>query len=175
MEMVLVVIGVIVAILFVMVKKGATMTTFSTDTKTIPKIITLNDVIEYNSKLYEVPSALIKAIIKQESNFEQYAKNPADPSYGYMQVMPIVFYEYGICKDWKNPTEEEIKSFYEPMNNIGAGCKLLHKLLGKYTMDVAVEMYNVGERGYNDLYRRNSMYRKNVMSNYAFYMENPNG
>jgi soluble lytic murein transglycosylase-like protein len=133
------------------------------------KVITLNDIIEYNSKQFSVPIPLIKAVIENESSWQVYARNPDDPSYGLMGIMPIVAQEYGIVKDWKNVTQAEIDSIYVPQNNIGCGCKLLGKLLAKYPMDQAVQMYNVGEHNYNVHGARNSAYKDKVINSYHKY------
>lgn len=135
---------------------------------------TVGDWINFYSKIYNVPTALIKAIIENESSYNQYSKNPNDPSYGLMGVMPIVFYEAGLCKDYNNPTEEEIKNFYDASNNIRAGTKLLAKLYHKYELIVAIQMYNVGERGYNELGYRNSTYLNKVIDDYSKYLGEEN-
>jgi soluble lytic murein transglycosylase-like protein len=139
------------------------------------KEITLNEMISNYATKYNIPAALIKAVIKQESNWDINAKNPSDPSYGLMQVMPITAQDAGIITDYKNVTAEDIDKIMLPVNNLHIGCWQLNRLLKKYKMEVAVEMYNVGERGYNELNRRNSIYRSSVMSYYAHYLENPNG
>lgn len=141
-----------------------------------PSVLTLSDIINHYSKYYNVPTAIIKAIIENESSWNISAKNPSDPSYGLMGIMPIVAQEFGIVADWRNTTTAEIAAIHEPYNNIGAGTKLLSRLLKKYEMPVAVEMYNVGERGYNELNRRNSVYRTRVMDDYYKYLsEESNG
>ena len=152
-------------------KKGFAGVNTMSDTKPI----TLDDIIEYNAKEYSIPTALIKAIIKKESSWNPYAKNPNDPSYGLMGIMPIVAQEAGFVNDYKNVTQVEINSIYVTQNNIMSGCKLLHKLLKKYNMDVAVEMYNVGERGYNELGRRNGPYRMGVLEAYQDYINEEAG
>jgi len=141
-----------------------------TETKPVHKVPTVDDLINDYSKFYNVPIPLIKAIIKKESSWNQYAKNPNDPSYGLMGIMPIVAQEFGIVEDWRKVTQDEINSIYNPSNNIGSGCKLLHKLLSKYTMDVAVMMYNTGETGYKNGVR-NTAYVNDVLKYYHEYNE----
>lgn len=148
--------------------------------KIIPKttngnsVVTLTDIISDHSKRYNVPTALIKAVIKQESSWNVYARNPSDPSYGLMGIMPIVAQDYGIVTDWHNPTQAEIDSIYVPFNNIGCGAKLLHRLMSSHDLPTAIEMYNVGERGYEELGRRNSNYRTSVMNRYQEYLSEEN-
>ena len=134
------------------------------------KVITLNDIIEYNAKQYSVPTALIKAFIANESSWEVFARNPDDPSYGLMGIMPIVAQEYGIVKDWKVVTQAEIDLIYVPQNNIGCGSKLLGKLLAKYPMDQVIHMYNVGEHAYNVHGARNTGYFNKVIDSYHKYL-----
>ena len=126
-------------------------------TNTTQKLSPLDTAILKYSRKYGVPIPIIQAIIEIESSWQQYAKNPNDPSYGYMAIMPIVAQDFGIVNDWRNPTTAEINSIYEVDNNIGAGTKLLHHLLSDHDLATAVEMYNVGETGYNNG-RRNSAY-----------------
>jgi soluble lytic murein transglycosylase-like protein len=160
------VITVIALIAFLLMTRKASAGVTMSDTK----VITLNDIIEYNAKQYSVPTALIKAVIAAESSWEVYAKNPDDPSYGLMGIMPIVAQEYGIVNDWKNVTQAEIDSIYVPQNNIGCGSKLLGKLLAKYPMDQAVQMYNVGEYAYNVRGARNTPYKNKVIDSYHKYL-----
>lgn len=139
-----------------------------TETTKTPTLSALDTAIVYYSKRYNVPIAIIKAIIQIESSFNQYAKNPSDPSYGYMGIMPIVAQEFGIVNDWRNVKQAEINSIYQVDNNIGSGTKLLGKLLSKYDVATAVEMYNVGERGWNEG-RRNSAYVSKFFTAYDKY------
>jgi soluble lytic murein transglycosylase-like protein len=128
----------------------------------------LENLIQLNSKKYVVPVALIKAIIKTESSWKVYAINPSDPSYGLMQIQPSVAQDYGIVKDYKNPTAAEINAIYIPANNVGAGCKLLGHLLSKYDRATSVQMYNVGETGYKKGYR-NLSYLNKVIDAFKSY------
>lgn len=148
-------------------KTAATATKPKTETG--GGVVTLLDIINDHAKRYNVPVPLIKAIIKNESSWNPNARNPNDPSYGLMGIMPIVAQDYGIVEDWHNVTSAEIAAIYLPYNNIGCGSKLLGGLLKRHDMATAVEMYNVGERGYEELGRRNSNYRNNVMSDYIIY------
>ena len=162
----------IIAVLAMHKMVGGDQSTFIPTVKKEPiKDITsptnnVEDIIVHNSQKYGVPVALIKAIIMNESSWQVYAKNPSDPSYGLMGIMPIVAQDYGIVKDWKNPTTEEINSIYIPANNIGCGSKLLSGLLKRNSMWIAVECYNVGERGYHELGRRNGAYVSKVKNDY---------
>jgi soluble lytic murein transglycosylase-like protein len=124
-------------------------------------------ILKYSRK-YGVPIPIIQAVIEIESSYNQFAKNPNDPSYGYMGIMPIVAKDYGIVNDWTRVTTEEINSIYEVDNNIGCGTKLLQHLLSDHNLATAVEMYNVGETGWNKG-RRNSNYVSNFFTAYDKY------
>jgi soluble lytic murein transglycosylase-like protein len=157
-------------LLLVFAKKGSAEVFMSTN-----KTVTLYDIIINNSKRFNIPTALIKAVIKQESNWDPYAKNPSDPSYGIMQIMPIAAQDAGIIANYKNVSQTDINEIMDVANNIYAGTYILAKLMKKYTIDIAVEMYNVGERGYNEKGARNSVYRKNVMQYYQHYLDEEAG
>lgn len=139
------------------------------------KEVTLAQLIANYAKEFELPEALIKAIIKQESNWNINAKNPSDPSYGLMQIMPIVAHDAGLIADYKNVTPADIDKIMLPVNNLFGGCWLLHNLMKRHDMWTAVEMYNVGETGYLEKGYRNSMYVSKVKGYYEYYTENPNG
>ncbi|MBA7496235.1 hypothetical protein ES702_06834 [subsurface metagenome] len=118
--------------------------------------------------VYGIEPAIVKAVCKVESNFNPRAKNPADPSYGLMQITPGLAYDYGLISDWKNPSQEEIERIYDVYNNLNVGCWFLSRLLDNYAFDQAIQSYNVGERGYF-IGRRNYSYLNKVRSAYESY------
>lgn len=124
--------------------------------------------ITSRAKSWGVEPALVKAIVKVESNFNPKAKNPADPSYGLMQITPILAQDYGRVKDWRNPTQAEINMLYEPAWNLDIGCQFLYRLRKNYSFDQAIQMYNVGEYGYISGVR-NSDYLQKVRNAYGIY------
>ena len=117
---------------------------------------------------YGVDRALVKAIAKKESNFNPRAKNPADPSYGLMQITPILAQDYGLVKDYRNPSSFEIERLYDLDNNLYVGCSQLAHLTRIRPFDVAVQMYNVGQAGYMNG-ARNYDYLGKVRSYYEKY------
>jgi soluble lytic murein transglycosylase-like protein len=121
----------------------------------------LDEIIAENAKRYKISPALIRAIIKVESNFNPNAANPSDPSYGLCQIMPILAEDYGIVRDWHNPTDAEIAMIFKPDINVRIAAWHLSRLLNKYTFDEAVQMYNVGESGFKQG-RRNADYLSKV-------------
>ena len=117
---------------------------------------------------YGVDRALVKAIAKVESNFNPRAKNPADPSYGLMQITPILAQDFGLVKDYRNPTASEIERLYDLENNLYVGCSQLAHLRSIRSFNVAVQMYNVGQAGYMKGVR-NYDYLNKVRSYYDKY------
>ncbi len=114
---------------------------------------------------YGVSAALVKAVAMVESSLNPNAQNPSDPSYGLMQIMPILAEDFGIVKDWHNPTAAEIAMIRDPQTNLRIGAWYLKRLTSKYEFDVAVQMYNVGEAGYK-AGRRNENYLSKVKRYY---------
>jgi len=120
-----------------------------TGTKNVP----YSDIILMSSRTWGVPSALIRAVVMKESSFNPNATNPNDPSYGLMGITPILAQDFGLVKDYKNPTEAEIANLMRPEVNINAGTRQLSRLLSKYAFDTAVQMYNLGIAKYNRGFR----------------------
>jgi len=108
----------------------------------------IDSLINLKSAIWGVETAVVYAVVEVESNFNPRAKNPADPSYGLMQITPILAQDYGYVMSWRYPTEEEIEAIYDPENNLDMGCQFLKKLLGKYNFNIAIQMFNTGEYGY---------------------------
>ena len=94
----------------------------------------LMDWINQSAKTHNVPSALIYAVIKQESNFKQNATS-SKGAMGLMQLMPKTAQSYGLY------------DIYDPKKNIDVGTKHIKRLLIKYqnNLDLALAAYNAGE------------------------------
>ncbi len=132
-----------------------------------------NEIIEKASKKYGVPSALIKAIIKQESNFNPKAISIGCGAAGLMQLMPGTAKSLGL-KTYKNANffgcneayskelaikvkdlsiEEAAKvdERFDPEKNIMAGVKHFLSQYKKYNYDLELSTaaYNWGAGNVN--------------------------
>ncbi len=91
--------------------------------------------INYYSKLYGVDPKLVKAIIKVESDFKEYAVSKKGAK-GLMQLMEETAKEYGVS----------VNEIFNPDKNLSAGIKHLKKLIDKYgDIKLALAAYNAGE------------------------------
>jgi len=118
---------------------------------------------------YNVPLESALAIAMIESSFNPNAKNPRDPSYGLFAITPALAYDYGFVRDYKNPSDNDIKNIYNIDNNCKIAMKFLRYLFKKYPEEIAVQMYNVGETGYLKLGRRNKSYLNKYLAYKKFY------
>jgi soluble lytic murein transglycosylase len=93
----------------------------------------LEEIIRFYAKDYGVSPALVKAVIKAESNFDPYVVSSAGAR-GLMQLMP--------------PTAEEmnVQDIFDPSDNIGGGVQYLSRMLELFNNDLnlALAAYNAG-------------------------------
>lgn len=91
------------------------------------------DLIQGAASKYDVPAALIKSVISQESNFDPNARNATSGCTGLMQLDPRYFGNGADLTD--------------PATNIDLGTKELRRLLDKFGGDQAraLTAYNLGE------------------------------
>lgn len=92
-----------------------------------------NGIIEAASTSSGVPQSLVKAVIHAESAFDPKAVSTKGAK-GLMQIMPETGSELGL------------RDFFDPEENIRAGCKYLAFLLEKYdgNLSLTVAAYNAG-------------------------------
>ena len=113
---------------------------------------------------FKLDSALIKAVIKAESNFNHRAVSPVGAQ-GLMQLMPAT------------AADLKVEDSFHPEKNIEGGARYLRYLLNTYNGDLtlALAAYNAGERAvakynYNvPPYRETQNYVKRVFSFYNSY------
>ncbi|MGH7884219.1 MAG: lytic transglycosylase domain-containing protein, partial [Thermodesulfobacteriota bacterium] len=84
---------------------------------------------------FDVDPQLVKAIIKAESNFDEFAISPKSAE-GLMQLMPETAKEYGVSNS------------FDPKDNIEGGVKFFRHLLDHFENDLSLSIaaYNAGKQ-----------------------------
>jgi hypothetical protein len=95
----------------------------------------LDAIIQEAAQAYRLPTALILAVIRMESNFVPWAVSPKG-AMGLMQLMPGTASDLGV----RDP--------FCPRENILAGCRYLRLLLDNFqgSLPLAVAAYNAGHQ-----------------------------
>ena len=98
------------------------------------------ETVEHYSSVYGVPSGVIYAVIKTESNFNPHAVSSAG-AVGVMQIMPSTFeWLMGLMGE-----SHEVAALYDPEINIRYGTYLLRYLYDRYGQyETAFAAYNAG-------------------------------
>ena len=104
------------------------------DPKQPPNIDQFEQIIRNIADRYDVDVALVKAVIRTESNFNPDATSHKGAT-GLMQLMPKTALRYGV------------RDFYNPHQNIEGGVRYLRDLLVKYNQQLTFVLaaYNAGE------------------------------
>jgi soluble lytic murein transglycosylase len=94
----------------------------------------LEPVIRRHSSQNQLHPALIRAIIKAESNFDARAVSRAG-AVGLMQLMP------------QTAVRMDVRDLYDPEDNVAGGTKYLRQLLDRFhgNLPLALAAYNAGE------------------------------
>ncbi|MCE5210250.1 MAG: lytic transglycosylase domain-containing protein [Deltaproteobacteria bacterium] len=123
-----------------------------------------DQIINRAADKFKLDSALIKAIIKAESNFNHRAVSPVGAQ-GLMQLMP------------KTASALKVDDSFHPEKNIEGGARYLRYLLNTYKGDLSLALaaYNAGEKAvakynYNiPPYRETQNYVRRVLSFYRSF------
>lgn len=126
----------------------------------------VDNIIYRASRLFEIDPALIKAIIKVESDFNPDAVSRAGAQ-GLMQLMPITAYNMDVT----NP--------FDPEENIIGGTRYFKYLLDRFNNDLKVSLaaYNAGETtvikngGNIPRYKETRGFIKKVIKYYSHYKD----
>jgi soluble lytic murein transglycosylase-like protein len=122
-----------------------------------------DDYIREAARLYRIPEALIRAVIKVESNFDPRAVSPANAR-GLMQMIPA--------------TAERmmVNDIFDPRQNILGGTRYLRILANTFNgnLQLTIAAYNAGERAvarYGGIppYDETQQYVVDVLSYYEAY------
>jgi transglycosylase-like protein with SLT domain len=94
----------------------------------------LEPVIRRYSSQHQLHPALIRAVIKAESDFDPRAVSRAG-AIGLMQLMP------------QTAVRLDVRDMYDPDDNVGGGAKYLRQLLDRFhgNLPLALAAYNAGE------------------------------
>jgi len=94
----------------------------------------LEPVIRRHSSKHQLHPALIRAVIKAESDFDPRAVSRAG-AIGLMQLMP------------QTAVRLDVRDMYDPDDNVGGGTKYLRQLLDRFhgNLPLALAAYNAGE------------------------------
>jgi soluble lytic murein transglycosylase-like protein len=121
--------------------------------------------VEEMAQLKGVEPALVKAIIKVESNYDHQAVSQKGAK-GIMQILPRSF------------PEEDENNLFDPLRNVEIGVNHLKNLLDKFSGNIALALaaYNAGEGAvmkYNGIppYPETRAYVEKVLAFYKKYRE----
>lgn len=124
-----------------------------------PPATPFNQYIETASKTYDIPVALIHAVVRVESNYKPDVVSSAGAQ-GLMQLMP------GTASDMK------VTDPFDPEQNIQGGTKYLRRLADHYDGDIikTLAAYHAGFRAVDKKngipYEQTEKYVKKVLSHY---------
>jgi soluble lytic murein transglycosylase-like protein len=124
----------------------------------------LEPVIRRHSSRHQLHPALIRAVIKAESDFDPRAVSRSG-AIGLMQLMP------------QTAMRLDVRDMYDPDDNVGGGTKYLRQLLDRFhgNLPLALAAYNAGENAvdrYQALppYDETRQYVKKVLRYYRTFL-----
>lgn len=138
----------------------------SVDYFDVPLSESLQSYIYELAEEYDIPAALIIAVIDQESQFDSDSIS-ATNDYGLMQINEINF-------GWLQEHFGSTIDFLDPFQNVEAGTYMLSELYHKYpeSIHLALMAYNMGEGGARKQWESgvySSDYSRSVAELYEFY------
>lgn len=94
-----------------------------------------DDLIREAAGTHQLEYALVKAVIRAESDFDRHAVSPKG-ALGLMQLMPAT------------ASQHRVRNAFMPRENVFAGCQYLRMLLDRYggSLELALAAYNAGPR-----------------------------
>ncbi len=117
-------------------------------------------------KYYDIDPLLIKAIIKKESSFNQFATSKKGAK-GLMQLMP------------ETALDMDVNNVFDPQENIFGGTRYLRFLANKFNgnLNLVLASYNAGPTIVSKTnsvpnYKETKHYIRKVMSYYKNYLKN---
>ena len=119
-------------------------------------------VIERTARIHGLPAALVKAVIRAESNFDAGARSTKG-AMGLMQLMPDTAQAMGVRDPWK--AEE----------NVRGGTRYLRSMVNRYgDVRLALAAYNAGPRAVDRYgaippYQETQEYVRRVLAYYRKY------
>lgn len=127
-----------------------------------PEPSSYDDLIERVAQRYDVPAALIKAVVKTESNFQRHAVS-SKGAQGLMQLMPGTASDLGV------------RDAFSPEENLRGGTRYLRAMIDRYgDWKHALAAYNAGpgrvdQYGGIPPYRETREYVERVLHYYRRY------
>ncbi|MFM0648438.1 lytic transglycosylase domain-containing protein [Paraburkholderia bryophila] len=129
----------------------------------VSRVVALSPLIDEASRLADVDSALLMAVIDVESGGNPQAVSPKGAT-GLMQLMPATGARHGAS------------NLFDPRQNIAAGARYLKALIGQFgDLSLALAAYNAGEGavqkygGQIPPYVETMNYVPRVMARYQWY------
>jgi soluble lytic murein transglycosylase-like protein len=114
-------------------KPGAAAAVMPSD-KSVERFTRYAEWIRQAATLYQIPEALVRAVIKCESDYDPRAVSPAG-AIGLMQLMP------------ETALRMQVRDPYDPRENIFGGTRYLRVLANTFNgdLDLTIAAYNAGE------------------------------
>lgn len=131
--------------------------------KSVERFTRYDTWVRQAAALYRIPEALVRAVIKCESDYDPRAVSPVGAS-GLMQLMP------------ETALRMQVRDIFDPRENIFGGTRLLRVLANTFNgnLELTVAAYNAGEGAvmrYNGIppYEQTQGYVARVVSYYQRY------